>query len=244
MIRRTFDPTLLNEVVNHPDVLPWTGSKVPLDLSGAITNPLNFTLVTEGGGFLLVCQEPAIYEVHSLFVPEARRATIRAMKAGFDYMFTRTDCERVITQVPDNNRAAQALAKLARFRSMFRREDTPRGPTAYVGLTVEDWAQDNACLEVEGRWFHETTSAALKHLDLPAHPDDVSHDRVVGASVRMIRAGNIRKGVNFYNRWARFAGYTPIRIMSEQPVVLDMSEREVSYVVEIKDGEMETLICR
>jgi hypothetical protein len=242
MIRRTFDPVFLNTVINHPEVRPFMGGEGYLDATEVVTNPGNYAPVSEGGGFILICQEPGIYEVHSQFLPEGRAHTRKAMRAGFDYMFTQTDCERVITQVPDNNRGAAALAKAAGFRLMFRREDTPRGPTAFMGLTAEEWAQGNADLEAEGERFHTLLEEAKKARgsELPVHGHDPAHERAVGAALNMIRAGNSAKGVNFYNRWARFAGYAPITLISAQPIVVDV----VDAVVGLTDNEMEILLCR
>jgi hypothetical protein len=245
LIRRTFDPALLNSVINHPEVRPFMApGDEPIDVTPMVTNPANVALVMEGGGFVLECQEPGIYQVHSQFLPDHRRHTRRAMQAGFDYMFTRTDCERIVTQVPDNNPAAAALAAKAGFRPMFRMEHAPLGPTSYMGLTAEEWAQGNSDLETDSAWFHERCEAALVGLNHPEHPEDRAHDRAVGAAVRMVRAGNTIKGVNFYNRWARFAGYTPIRLVSLQPPTLDMSEDGLPFIAEIKDGEMEMLQCQ
>jgi hypothetical protein len=247
LLRRTFDPAMLNVVVNHPEVRPWVApGHEPMDVSAMVANPANFALVTDGGGFVLECQEPGIYQVHSQFLPDHRRHTRQAMREGFDYMFTRTDCERITTQVPDNKPAAAALAAKAGFKPMFRREEAPLGPTAYMGLTVEEWAQGNADLEADGAWFHDRCAAVLKDVrpDQPEHPADPAHDRAVGAAVRMIRAGNTVKGVNFYNRWARLAGYSPIRPLSLVPTVLDLSEPGLAFIVEIKDGDMEILQCQ
>lgn len=237
MIRRTFDPAFLNGVVNHPEVRPWVSGEGVLDVTGAVTDPSNFALVTDGGGFILMRHEPGIYEVHSQFLPEGRKHTRKAMWAAFDYMFTRTDCERVITQVPDSNPAAAALAKVAGFRLMFRREDTPRGPTAFMGLTAEEWAQGNPRLKADGEEFHRLLEQA-KTTEL--HPHDAAHERAVGAAMRMVKAGNAAKGVNFYNRWARLAGYAPITLISSQPVVVDV----VDAVMGLGPDGMEILLCR
>lgn len=239
MIRRTFDPEFLNSVVNHPEVRPFMAPGTePLDLTPVVSNPANFALVTEGGGFVLQCHEPGIYEVHSQFLPEHRGShAVKAMRAGFDYMFTRTDCTRVVTQVPDNNDAAKGFARLARFRPMFRREQGLLGPTEYMGLGIEEWAQDNHSLEADGEWFHERLEAVKAG---PIHAHDPAHERAVGAAVRMIRAGNSAKGVAFYNRWSRLAGYAPITLISTQPPVIDV----VDAVVSLGDNEMEILLCR
>lgn len=244
MIRRTLDPAFLNTIVNHPEVRPFMApGDGEIDLAPVISNPANFALVTEGGGFVLHCHEPGIYEVHSQFLPEHRGGhAVKAMREGFDYMFTRTDCTRVVTQVPDNNPAAKGFARLARFRPMFRREQGLLGPTEYMGLGIEEWAQDNHSLEADGEWFHAQLEDAKKANGsaLPVHDHDPAHERAVGGAVRMIRAGNAAKGVGFYNRWARLAGYAPITLISARPPVIDV----VDAVVSLRDNEMEILLCR
>ncbi len=239
---RTLDAAFLNSVCNHPEVHPWLGVGGEIDVSAVVGNPANFALVNEGGGFILGCHEPGIYEVHSQFLPSHRRQTVKAMREGFDYMFTRTDCHTVLTQVPDNNPAAAALAKFAHFRPMFRREDTPRGPTVFMGLTIDEWAQGNASLETEGEWFHAKLSAAkeAQGSSLPEHPHDAAHERAVGACVRMVKAGNAVKGVDLYNRWARLAGYAPNTLISLNPILIDV----VDAVVEWTRQDMEIALCR
>lgn len=242
MIQRSFDAAFFNEIANHPEVRPWLGGEGPLDLTSAVMNIANFALKTEGGGFILVQHEPGIYEAHSLFLPEARRRSIRAMRDGFDYMFTRTDCERIVTQVPDDNAPAAALAKLAKFKPMFRREEAERGPTAYVGLSLDDWAMENPSLEEDGAWFHDGMERAKQEFNskLGDHPHDPAHERAVGAAVRMVKAGNIDKAVAYYHRWSRFAGYPPLIELSRNPLVFDVG---AGVVATMTDGKMEVLLC-
>lgn len=244
-MNRTFDATFLNSVCNHPEVRPWLSGEGGIDVTAALKDPDNVALVNDAGGFIMMQHEPGIYEAHSQFLPDMRGGTRQAMRECFDYMFTRTDCERMITQIPDNNRGAIALGKAGKFREMFRR-DTPRGPTAFVGLTLEEWAQDTPALEQDGAWFHDNIHAAVKKVlpHQPDHPHDPAHDRAVGAAVRMCRAGNVHKGIGFYNRWARFAGYTPATVVSDIPPVIDVSEVGLHCIIGLRDNEMEILLCQ
>lgn len=241
-MRRTFDPAFLNRVCNHPEVHPWLGKDGEIDVTATLLDIDNFALVTDGGGFILMQHEPGIYEGHSQFLPEGRRGTVRAVLAMLDYMFVRTDCHTILTQVPDNNLAAQALARKGPWREFFRREDTPRGPTSFMGVTIDEWAQWNPELETDGHWFHDSLEAAKKEKgsSLPDHPHDPAHERAVGASVRMIRAGNIDKGIGLYNRWANFAGYAPISLLSETPLVIDVMDA----VVSLDGNDLEVILCR
>lgn len=241
-VHRTFDAAALNAIANHPDVFPWLGSDAPVDVTSVLDNAENYALVSDGGGFLLKQHEFGVYEVHSLFLPEARHLTVAAMRSGMHFMFEHTDCVRLVTEVPLNNQPAANLAKAGGFVEMFRRQDAPRGPTSYQILDIDMWIQSSDALHSAGQLFHDQLEQAkgATGSTLPVHADDPAHDRAVGAAFGMIRAGNVHKGIGTYNRWARLAGYAPIHALTTQPVVIDI----VDAIVALNDGEMEILLCR
>lgn len=241
-VRRTLNPFNLNTVANHPDVRPWLGGEGEIDLSALISDPRNFALEINGGAFLLIAKETGVYEAHSMFLPEARRHTVSAMRSTLEYMFIQTDMFRIVTQIPDDNPAAASLASKGGFKPWFRREDTLLGPSEFVMLELDSWVQDNASLEADGDWFHEQLLAAKFEAGsrLPEHPHDPAHERAVGAAVRMIKAGNVGKGVSTYNRCAVCAGYAPLAILSFNPVVIDV----VDAVIGVRGDVMEVLTCR
>jgi hypothetical protein len=237
-LRRTFDASGFNAVANHCDVKPWLlAPDGVIDLSPTILNPANYALWCDGGGFILVQHELGIYEVHSMFEPDARDHSIAAMRAGFEYMFERTNADEILTKVSDENRAALAFAKKAGFREIFRNENV-----VHYSLTLTDWAVAKADLEKEGEWFHD----ALENKKLesgsaaPIHDDCPVHNRMVGAAVLMIKAGNPAKAVGHYNKWARMAGYATINLVSVNPPTIDV----VDAIVEISGGAMEIILCR
>lgn len=241
-VKRTFDAARFNVIANHPDVRPWLGGEGEIDLTDVVGNPANFALAIEGGGFLLVARDTGIYEVHSLFLPEARRYSLGAMRSGMEYMFCRTDAFRLITQVPDGNTAAAALARKGGFRTWYRREHGAPGPSEFLVIDIDDWVQATPALEADGEWFHERLLAAKAAAgsERPVHAHEPAHERAVGAAVRMIRGGNPGKGVATYNRWASSAGYAALTIVSFNPFVVDA----VDAVVEVRGAEMEVLLCR
>lgn len=245
-MQRTLDPTNFNTVCNHPEVRPWLAGEGTLDVSDHITNPYNFAFEIDGGGYILLNQGNGLYEVHSQFVPEARRYSMRVMRDAMDYVFTRTDCIALITQLPDNNPAATSLARKGGFKEWFRREETPLGPSEFAGLHIAEWAAANADLEADGEWFHQRCAEALAvaRPDLPEHPEDKVHDRIVGAAVRMFRKGNSEKAALFYNQWAHENGYPPIALLTSNPPLIDMSEDGLTFLVEVRDGNMDVLVCR
>jgi hypothetical protein len=242
MIRRTFDPAFLTDVVNHPEVRPWLAGEGPLDISERVLDADNFVLVSEFGGFILVRHEPGIYEVHSQFLPGNGTHPIKAMRAAQEWMFTRTDCQAIVSRVPKENKAAKGFAITGGLRPIFERDDALLGPCEYVELTLMDWAMRTFALEAHGERFHAflEQAKAAEGSELPKHPHDPAHERAVGAALLMIERGQPAKGAAFYNRWARLAGYAEIELLSEAPVVVDA----VDAVVGIGDTGMEMLLCR
>jgi hypothetical protein len=230
---RTLDAAFLNTVANHPDVRPWLGAD-EVDLTAAVSNPQNYTLVCETGGFILSPQAPGVYEVHSMFLPggDALGFMIRCQ----EWMFTRTDCTAITSKVPKANRAAKGLALKGGLGVIFTRDDALFGPTEYVELDLMKWAMRTASLEAHGERFH----ALLETVKQDIHPHDAAHERAVGAALLMIERGQPVKGVQFYNRWAMLAGYALITLVSDRPVTIDA----VDAVVGLGEDGMEILLCR
>jgi hypothetical protein len=242
MIRRVMDASLFNCVCNHPDVRPWLGGEGPIDTSATLANPGNYGLFGQGGGFILVAGPAASFEVHSQFVPEGRKHSFEAMRAGMDYMFTRTNALQLTTFLPDNNPAARGLALKGGFREWFRRDQTPLGPGAQARIDIDDWISDTPELEREGERFHSAIEEAKARFGsaLPDHPEDKLHDRYAGASLLMCERGQMMKGEAIYNRWAVNAGYTPIRRISDAPPLMDVGE---GVLVALGANGLEVLQC-
>lgn len=248
-LSRTMDAAFLNGVANHCAVRPALGGKGPLDLSTLIANPANVAMQTEHGGFLVIKQEPGIYEVHTLFLPKGRGPElIDPVADGLRFMFAETDCIELQTKVPAGNSSAARLALVAGFQTQFIRDDAWMGldgslePVAYQTLTFDRWKAQDAALVGLGRDFHDRLedAKAAAGSTLEAHPDDEAHDRAVGASVLMFKAGNARKAVWLYNRWAKFAGYQTIELLDPNPVTVDVRDA----LIQVRNGEMEVLSCR
>lgn len=242
---RTLDASLFNRVCNHPDVRPWLGGEGEIDVTPIVSDPKNYALFFGEGGFILHAGPAASFEVHSQFTPEGRRSSFEAMRAGMDYMFTRTNALQLTTFLPDNNPAAQGLALKGGFKTWIRKE-SPLGPGVQARIDIDDWITKTADLEADGHKFHDVLASAIKKArpDLPEHPEDRTHDRYVGAVLRMFQRGQCRKGEAIYNRYAVNAGYTPCRLISESPPTLDVSEDGLLCVVGLQDGNLEVLTCQ
>lgn len=245
MITRTADAAFVNELANHPAIRPFIGGGLePLDLTAVCQNPANVILVVEGAGaWLLQMLMPGVYELHTMFLPEARgRAYFAAAKEALAYMFSRTDALEIITKCPDDNGGARMASAVIGFRERFRREGAwETGPgISYQVFSIDDWfVRDRGCL-AEGRAFHTALEAAklAQGCTLAVHPEDDAHDRAVGAACLMIKGGQAAKAVGFYARWAIFAGYQPFQALSN--TVFDV----VDALVEVRNGQIAGFICR
>jgi len=245
-LRRTLDASFLNGIANHPAVRPFIGATAAgaLDLSAFLDHPLNVALVFEHGAFAFEHHEPGRYEVHTFILPEGRGAgVVPASLAAARWMFTHTDAVEILTKVPEPNKPADIMCRRVGFAPLFRREAAWEDGSAitYFALSLDTWRhRDDETLSA-GRAFHEALERAKAEAGsrLPTHPEDDAHDRAVGASLLMARAGNARKAVHLYNRWARFAGYAPGALLSDAPATFDVGDAIVAFT-----PELEILKCR
>lgn len=248
MIRRTLDSALLNAVANTNEVRPLLGGVGPIDVSAIVQDLTNFALVTDLGGFLLIKHEPGIYESHTIFPVGSGQHALDAIRQGLRWMFTRTDCERVVTKVATDNRAASTLVRQVGFTQQFARAggwiDTSGAAVAgvYFALDLDRWLQSDDVARHRGAQFHDEleVAKAASGSSQPIHDHDPAHDQAVGAAVLMIEAGAPQKGVQTYNRWARLAGYQPIDIVTLNPLVIDVRDA----LVGVHNDTMEVLQCR
>ena len=244
-MKRTLDATFLNRVANDESVRPTIGGSGDVDLSSVIADPGNFAFVSDHGGFILAYDEPGRYGLHTLFLPEGRGANVLASaKDAFRYMFTRTDCVEIVTKVAGSNRPADLMARRAGFSPIFIRQGIwPDGSdVTFFAMTLDAWRASDPGLAEVGHDFHEMLAAAKRATgsELPTHPDDDAHDRAAGAAALMASAGQARKAVWTYNRWARLAGYQTIEVLSEAPPIIDVRDA----LVTVANGELEVLSCR
>lgn len=227
----------VNALANHPDVRPWLlGGTEALDLTPLVENPAVVVLEAEHGAFVLVPIMSDVYELHTLFEPQGRGKAVLAQAAEmFRYVFVHTPALEIVTKVPDGNSAAGVAAAHAGFTDRFKSRNT-----SHRGLTVQAWALKDSLTHLHGHTFHETLEQAKRAsgCDLPVHPDDPTHDAIVGASLMMGFAGNLEKGVDLYNRWAIFAGYATIALVG--PGLVDIRDA----IVEVRDGRVGVLTCR
>ncbi len=243
---RTMDAGFLNSVANHPEVRLWLGGVGPLDLTDVLADANNYAFQNESGGLVYEKIDAGLYEVHSLFLPEGRGASaFNLMDESLRYMFVQTECQEIVTKVPDDNSAALGAARAKGFATSFRLETgwtTPEGlrvGMAIMRLPLSKWIGKDDLVEAKGRWFHERLEE-LTNNAIPVHYDEAAHNRAVGASIMMAQAGNVLKAIGSYNVWAHIAQYPLIKPLSLIPLIIDMDQA----VIEFKGNDMEILKCQ
>lgn len=239
------DASHLNAVANTPEVRTHLGGEAAIDLSEVLADARNVALQNEHGGFLFLSQGEGRYDLHTMFRRSGRgRALLEAASFAARFMFTATDCTEIVTRCPEPNRAADFMVRKCGFRPIFERQGAWSDGSAirYFWLSFEDWRAQDETLAAEGHAFHEIIEQAKRDAgsELPIHPDDEAHDRAAGAAALMAKAGQPRKAVSTYNRWASLAGYAPIALLSEAPPIIDIQDA----VLGLNSGALEVLLCR
>jgi len=112
----------------------------------------------------------------------------------------------------------------------------------YCALRYDDWVRKTPSLEIAGRSFHQKLETEFYRLGRQEqqHPDESCHDRHVGACAEMMLSGQIDKAVILYNRWARFAGYGQIAVVSHSPSLVDIG----NALIQVKDNDFKVIRCR
>ena len=225
---RSFDAERLNEILNIPEVHKWAAlpDQKELDVTPLIENRDNYLLMAEdkSGGILFEKKEVGMYEVHTQFDPKSRgTGPVRAVKEMLGWMFANTDAVQLVTRVSVDNKPAYKLAEHFSNLEYVHKDRWIIGDESsevhVFTLRLYDWIRNWKDLSEEGKEFHDDLELMLGH---KSHEDDLAHDRWVGACVQMIRGGQVHKGVAVYNNWTVCSGYEPIKLISSDPVVLDM----------------------
>lgn len=234
MLTRHFSAERVNEVVNHPSIYPYVRGfhTEPLDVTAAIANHANIFLVGEYGCVFFIKHQPGIYEFHTSVLPEGRGEwMMRGARFAFDWMFTRTDAFELMTKCPHGNVPAKAGAKAVGCSPRFTTRaiwpwNDKLVPIDIYSIILQEWIKAADNFRDGGKTFHKSLDMQYTALGKPlqVHEEDEVHDRYVGATVEMIRYGQARKAISFYNRWAVMSDYKSVSIASNDPLIIDIDE--------------------
>lgn len=202
IVERLFSPDRLNEIANHPEVLPWVRGPLPgpLDLTPVVADRRNVALVGAHGAMVFAAVQPGIYEVHTLVEPAGRgRWTVAMAHDALAWMFTRTDAVELLTRCPAGNVAAKALCRHMRAELEFI------ASAGWFGPDGEPIAADVFVMTI-ARWVLRAPSLA------PAADGDPVARRYAAAAAAIADAGQPDKAARLYNRWARLSQQAPITL--------------------------------
>lgn len=248
MISRATDARFLNEVVNHPAVRPFMhAAPGPLDLTAVIANARNLAFTGLHGGiiFMQVQTVPGLYEIHTQVLPDGRGPwALQMAQQAVQRLFCESNATEVFTRVPIGNVAAMALARACGAKPEQRAIQNLSGDVTEVeiyGGRIQDWIRVAPQLPDLGKLFHVKLNEKCRAAGIRTtqHADDPWHDRHVGAAASMILGGVPTKGVLFYNRWAAMALAPEMRILSLNPLVLDITECRI----EVQGDDFEVMPC-
>ena len=266
VLRRTFDASEVNSILNHESVFPFVtlpGFKsldvTPLiEEKDQIGNYRHVALMADRGCILFCQIEPGIYEVHTNFIRVKhgeRKGTEGAyVKAAilesYRWMFTHTDCMVLQGKIPAFNRALRIFAPLVGWQVEFERKNiwphkSELVDVQFVSLRYDDWLRKTDDLAETGREFHERLDDEFERHKVAhqPHPEELCHDKAVGACCEMMFGGQIAKAIIVYNRWARFAGYRTIELIvgnHSDVLLLDIGDA----VLQLMPNDFKALICR
>jgi hypothetical protein len=153
---------------------------------------------------------------------------------GLNWMFTKTDACELLTKCPRNNPATKMAARRVGFKESFSTRPiwpTDNGPVEVdvYSMSIQEWATKDPFITKRGVEFHDELEAQYKKLgkNLPLHDEDPIHDRYVGATVMMFENGQYNKAISFYNRWAAMSDYQVVKVLSAQPLIVDIRESKL-----------------
>jgi len=228
------DAKRINEIVNHPSILPWVkGNNTTLDLTALAQNPRHVCLVGEHGCVIFVKHQPGVFEYHTSVLPEGRGAWMLAgAKYAFRWMFTHSDAFELMTMCPDGNIAAKAGARAVGCSQVFRTRpiwpaDKGLVPVDVWSIILQNWIKQTPELAETGKLFHDKLQqkyTALGKTD-PIHEEDAVHNQYAGCAYEMMQHGQINKAICTYNRFAALAGYKLISAAWEP--VIDIFEAKL-----------------
>jgi hypothetical protein len=238
LVRRSFDADEINPFLNDPSVYKYAAYEGmgEFDLAPLLADTRNVLLMADHGGMIFHWQALGVYQVHTNFLKAQRHYSgpgtyvLNACRAAYRWMFTNTDCVTLLTLIPAHNRAASMFAPLAGWTKEFERKNVWPSvedglvDMSFLALRYDDWVRKTPELMLAGRAFHNQLEREFERHGAQdkKHPDEDCHDLHVGACFEMIRGGQLDKAVILYNRWAQFAGYGQIEIVSHNPAVLNI----------------------
>lgn len=137
---RLFNPTIIELTIKNPKIYRWLkDDNTPADWKPTINEQIYYLGVYDDdneylGLFVYLPVTSIIYEVHTCLLPVSwGRGSVEALRASLKWMFINTDCKRVTTRIPDDNKLAIKFGVKAGLE--------------FVGLEPESWLKGGRLID-------------------------------------------------------------------------------------------------
>jgi len=242
------DVEKLNEHLNHPDVIEWVRGEAVGGLDGSDLLKSDRVVMLHGdhGSMLVVCIMDGMYDIHIQVLPEGRGKWSQLFfRACLHLVFTNMNAVEIIMRRPHGNLPILTMIRAIGGDYQFT------SPQGYVvkhkkiavdtyTLTIQRWINTAPGLKERGAWLNSRLTASVQNEDgSPCFPDDEPNMRQVGAAMEMFLAGNVGKGVIFYNRWAFCSDRPPVTLRCAHPITLDIG----SAMLIVREKDMWVPTC-
>ena len=134
-MRIAVSPTFLESVANLPRVRPYIGPgthRFEAGESWARTVALEWA----EGGVVFLRESPRVYSAHLVFAPKTPDPAGK-LRAALGYLFTTTDCLRVIGETPARYRHVRKTAERAGLKHI-----NDESGASHYALTRSQWLTD------------------------------------------------------------------------------------------------------
>jgi RimJ/RimL family protein N-acetyltransferase len=147
-VGRTHDMELVRGILSHPAIWPWIHDDGASEPAPVDHETLFWLLVTDphpAGVFLLHAHNHVTYEVHTCLLPRTWGAQAReATQMGRRWMFENTPCQKIVTNIPEDNALALRFAKRCGMtvEGVNRQSFLKNGELLdqhVLGLTKKEW---------------------------------------------------------------------------------------------------------
>lgn len=115
-IWRSYNPKEINLLINDPEIKQSSLTEGELDSASTIEN--NVWLLGDGFTSFFINKGDGLYEVHIGVAPKERgKIALSQARKAIDFMFSETDCQKIIGIIPADNKAAIKFGRLLGFGS-------------------------------------------------------------------------------------------------------------------------------
>lgn len=216
-MQRSFDPTYFIELSNDRDLWSYDEDKVGDNIINAVNDTNNVLLMNGFGGILLMRKYHAVYEAHMVFNMAARgEIAQKSVIKGMDYMFIRTDCEKIVNNIKSHNIAAIKLA------DKLSRKTGSNNECVCHAISMHEWIGKQ---QPKG-WFLTASHNSL---------DDTAK-KISRVSMEMIANGNVNKGIALYNSLALERNMECLNLLQTSPAIARIGDEllEINFKSEMR----------